>query len=87
MSEDVRIKAALWCVQAGRAAFNDLHLSLLEIKTNGFKLAFSCPVIILPNPRHLTVLEQMGTTVKVKRELQVLLFIRLFREVLACQNL
>lgn len=44
-------------------------------------------MIILPNPRHLTVLEQMGTTVKVKRELQVLLFIRLFREVLACQNL
>lgn len=67
--------------------FSDLHLSLLEIETNGFKLAFSCPAITLPNPRHLTVLEQMGTTVKLKRELQVLLFIKLFREALACQNL
>lgn len=47
--------------------FNDLRLSLLEISTNGSRLAFSYPAIILPNPRHEAVLEQAGTMARLKR--------------------
>lgn len=68
------------------SAFSHLRLSLLEIETNGFKLAFSCPAIILHNPRHQAVLEQTGTMVRLQRA-PVLLFVQLFREGLVCQNL
>lgn len=61
-----------WLGFTKSATFSELCPCLLEVKRNGSRIAFSCPVAIVPDARHLAVPEQADTPGGCREELRVL---------------